>query len=108
MVGFSQGAALAYSFALERLGSVQAIAGLSGFVPEGVEAAAAGKPLEGLPVFAAHGSKDKIVPVERARQGNIVLQNAGALISYCEDDVGHKLSAGCYRGMQEFFRRICS
>ncbi|MCC6957508.1 MAG: hypothetical protein IT316_11995 [Anaerolineales bacterium] len=104
-VGFSQGAALAYSIAFSQAVEFQVLSGLSGFVPEGVEAGNGNKPLNGLPVFVAHGTKDKIVPVERARSGNRIMEQAGAQVTYCEDDVGHKLSAACFRGLQEFFKR---
>ncbi|MCZ7554105.1 MAG: hypothetical protein B6D39_10060 [Anaerolineae bacterium UTCFX2] len=106
VVGFSQGAALAYSLAFSQAIKIQALCGLSGFVPQEIDASYPDKPLDGLPIFVAHGAKDRIVSVERARSGIRVLEQAGALVTYCEDDVGHKLSAACFRGMQEFFRRI--
>jgi hypothetical protein len=31
------------------------------------------------------------------------LKNAAAEVLYCEEDVGHKLSSGCFRGMGEYF-----
>jgi len=105
MVGFSQGAALSYCYALTHPQKVRSIAGLSGFVPNGVDTLTEFNPLVEMPIFIAHGTQDQLVPVERARAGVEVLQRAGARVSYCEDDVGHKLSASCYRGMQEFLRR---
>jgi phospholipase/carboxylesterase len=105
MVGFSQGAALVYSLAFRQAYPLTAVAGLSGFVPGGVEDLIEGQPLSGLPVFVAHGTKDQIVPVGRARQGTEVLKKAGAQVTYCEDDVGHRLSASCFRGLKEFFSR---
>lgn len=102
-MGFSQGAALAYSLALLHPGRLNTLAGLSGFLPEDAEALAVGKPLAGKPVFIAHGTQDDQVPVERARQAVDVLESAGALVTYCEEEVGHKLSAPCFRGMEKFF-----
>jgi len=104
MVGFSQGAALAYTFAIRRIGALQAIAGLSGFFPDGAESVITERPLTGLPIFVAHGKRDQIVPIERARQAVDLLSQAGAAVSFCEHDVGHKLNAECYRGMQVFFQ----
>lgn len=105
LVGFSQGAALSYSFAVTHPHRIRSIAGLSGFLPDGFQGLIATQPLAGLPVFVAHGSQDQLVPVDRARQGVELLQQLGARVSYCEDNVGHKLSASCYRSMQEFLRR---
>ena len=105
LVGFSQGAALAFTFALSYPGKVFSMAGLSGFLPDGAESLTSGEPLEGMHVFMAHGTFDELVPVQRARAAVKMLGQAGAQVAYCEDDVGHKLSASCFRGMQVFFKR---
>jgi phospholipase/carboxylesterase len=103
MVGFSQGAALAYTFALLHPERVHSIAGLSGFVPDGAEALIQDLPLKGMPVFMAHGLHDVLVPIERARQARDLLIAAGADLQYCEHDAGHKLNASCFREVGEFF-----
>jgi phospholipase/carboxylesterase len=105
MVGFSQGAALVYCFAMKRAKRVRAFAGLSGFVPEGAAYLAEEHPLEGLPGFIAHGTRDQLVPIERARQGVKILQQAGATVSYCEHEAGHKLNTDCFRSLQNFFQQ---
>ena len=105
LVGFSQGAALGYGLALAYPGRVQALAGLSGFAPGGVEALVQARPLAGKPCFMAHGLQDELVPVTRARQARQTLLEAGAQVTYCEDEVGHKLSASCFRGLEKFFAR---
>ncbi len=106
LMGFSQGAALAYCFTFLQPERVASLAVLSGFVPDGAELLAGGRPLEGKPVFVAHGTLDEMVPVERSRQAVTVLEQAGARVIYCEDEVGHKLSASCFRGLGEFFGRV--
>ncbi len=103
LVGVSQGAALAYSFAFVHPERIQSLAGLSGFMPEGAASLAVAQPLRGKSAFVTHGARDELVPVERARQAARILQDAGAQVVYCEDDVGHKLSVSCFRGMQTFF-----
>ena len=102
VVGFSQGAALAYSIALLFPHRVRTVVGLSGFMPDGAEALARNRPLLGKPVFVAHGRQDDLVPITRARQAVDLLEQAGAQVSYCEDDVGHKLSLSCFRGLEAF------
>ncbi|MFM8321164.1 MAG: alpha/beta hydrolase [Chloroflexota bacterium] len=104
LVGFSQGAALGFSLGLLYPDWVRRMAGLSGFVPDGAQAAAAGKPLIGKSAFLAHGTQDATVPVARARDGAALLRSAGAEVFYCEDDVGHKLSAGCFRSLEYYFK----
>jgi phospholipase/carboxylesterase len=103
LVGFSQGAAFSYAYALQNPERVRLLAGLAGFIPEGVEGLVEEQPLDGKKVFVTHGTKDETVPVERARHAVEVLQQAGADLSYCEEEVGHKLSAACFRSLGEFF-----
>jgi phospholipase/carboxylesterase len=103
LAGFSQGAALGYSLALAYPHRVDALAGLSGFAPGGVEQLVKTQPLAGKACYMAHGTQDELVPVARARQARQLLLEAGAQVTYCEDDVGHKLSASCFRGMGKFF-----
>jgi phospholipase/carboxylesterase len=103
VMGFSQGAAMSSLLAFlypQRIGRVGILAG---FVPEGLEELAAQRPLEGKPFLVIHGTKDQTVPVERARESIRVLEQAGAQVTYCEDQVGHKVSVTCLRALKKFF-----
>lgn len=102
LLGFSQGAAVCYTLALTHPERVRSIAGLAGFLPDGAAKLVDRQPLRGLPVFVAHGSQDDTVPVARARQSVELLESAGGKVTYCEEDVGHKLSAACFRALQSF------
>jgi phospholipase/carboxylesterase len=109
LVGFSQGAALAYAFTLLNPDKVSAVAGLSGFLPDGVQAYSREEGLRGLQVFVTHGTEDELVPVARARESVAFFEQNFAQVTYCEDQVGHKLSAGCFRGLEYFFAGLeCS
>jgi phospholipase/carboxylesterase len=105
LAGFSQGAALAYTFLMQDGGEVRAVAGLSGFLPDGAETLLTERALTGKPIFIAHGSEDDLVPVDRARKAVAFFQDAGAQVIYCEEEVGHKLSANCFRGLESFFAK---
>ncbi len=104
VVGFSQGAAATYAFTFLNPERVTTAAGLAGFMPEGSASLAIGERLKGMPVFVTHGTQDALVPVERGREAARLLTQAGAVVTYCEDDVGHKLSANCFRGLENFYR----
>lgn len=104
LVGFSQGAALAYTLAMLHPRRIRLLAGLAGFVPEGMEALVESRPLQGKQVFVTHGTEDDKVPVERARRSVELLEQAGADVNYCEEEVGHKLSLTCFRSMGVFFK----
>lgn len=105
VVGFSQGAALGYSMALMYPDRIGKLVGISGFLPTDAEDWLDNKPLSKRKVFVAHGTRDEMVPIEKARQVVQVLKQAGGEVLYCEEDVGHKLSAGCFRGMDIYFSR---
>lgn len=106
LMGFSQGAALAYTYALTYPGKVQSLVGLAGFMPGEVKSMVEKQPLNGVPAFVAHGNQDDTIPVARARQSVELLERAGARVTYCEDDVGHKLGSNCFRAMREFVDRL--
>jgi phospholipase/carboxylesterase len=106
LVGFSQGAALAYAIAIKFPERVSAIAALSGFLPNNVESTIENTNLNGLPIYITHGSQDDLVPVDKARFAVETLTQAGAKVSYCEEEVGHKLSATCFNGMESFFNSL--
>ena len=106
LLGFSQGAALSYALALTHPEWVRGVAGLSGFLPGGVDLLPSENPVRGLPVFLAHGSRDQVVPVEKARHARDWLARAGAQVDYCEADVGHKLSVTCFHSLQVFFEDL--
>ena len=104
LVGFSQGAALSLAAALLHPDWMQSVACLSGFMPDGVSPLLVDRPLEGMPVFLAHGTQDDTVPVTKARAAVGMLEKAGAQVHYCEDDVGHKLSLSCFKSLEMFFK----
>lgn len=106
VMGFSQGTALAYSMAILYPERITSLAGLSGFLPDGASAWLGHNRLSGLPVFIAHGTDDGRVPVEKARTSVEMLEQAGAKVTYCEDDIGHKLSAKCFRGLEAFYQYV--
>jgi phospholipase/carboxylesterase len=104
IAGFSQGGALAYSFALLHPERVIALAGLASFLPDEAAAYLHSSLLQDIPIYVSHGLNDNLIPVARARQTVKQLDQAGARVHYCESDVGHKLSANCFKGMEAFFK----
>ena len=103
VMGFSQGAAMGSSLAFLYPERIRRVGILAGFVPSGLEDLISQRPLEGKPFFVAHGTKDERVSIERARASIELLEQAGAQVTYCEDDVGHKVSVTCLRALKDFF-----
>jgi phospholipase/carboxylesterase len=102
VMGFSQGAAMTSVLAFLYPHRIRKVGMLSGFVPTGVDAYIPGRPLEGRNIFIAHGTKDDTVPVDKAQASIEILKQAGAEITYCEDDVGHKVSLNCLRALRSY------
>ncbi len=98
LMGFSQGAAVAYALALKYPRLIRGIAGLVGFVPEACDTVVQPQPLNNLPVFMAVGTKDPLIPYQRSQQCAQALRLAGANLTYREYATGHKLNA---QGMKE-------
>ena len=103
VMGFSQGAAMSSLLAFLYPERIRKVGILAGFVPEGLEELVSQRPLEGKPFFVAHGTKDEMVTIMRARASIEILEQAGAQVTYCEDEVGHKVSANCLRALKDFF-----
>lgn len=103
VMGFSQGAAMSSVLAFLYPQRIHKIGILAGFVPSGVDEYIPSRPLEGKKIFVAHGTKDEMVPVDRARSSMDILKQAGAEIIYCEDEVGHKVSLNCIKALRTYF-----
>jgi phospholipase/carboxylesterase len=103
IVGFSQGAALGYAYLYKFPGRVYKMAALSGFLPQGLSRKdSRNTHLMNKEIFIAHGTEDAIVPEKYALEAVQYLKEEGANVVYCVDDVGHKLSASCFRGLSKF------
>jgi phospholipase/carboxylesterase len=102
LMGFSQGAAMVNLIGMLHPHRIRKMGVLAGFVPAGLEQLIPQKPLAGKMIFVAHGTQDQMIPVDRARASMELLEQAGAQITYCEDEVGHKLSANCLRALENY------
>lgn len=104
IMGFSQGAAMVNMVGMLYPQRVRKMGVLAGFVPAGMEEVVARRALAGKHIFVAHGTLDQMVTIERARSSIALLEQAGAQITYCEDEAGHKLSANCLRALEEYLK----
>jgi phospholipase/carboxylesterase len=104
VAGFSQGGALANVLTLLYPQRIRKAAVLAGFMPAGVDDLLERRALAGKHFFVAHGTQDNLVPFERARGSIELLEKGGAQVTFCEAEVGHKLSADCLRALEAFFK----
>lgn len=102
VIGFSQGAGMVNVLGMIFPHRIRKMGVLAGFVPSGMETFISRRVLKGKRIFVAHGTQDDMVPIDRARASMELLEQAGASITYCEDEVGHKLSANCLRALENY------
>ena len=104
VIGFSQGGAMVSLLGLTYPDRIHKMGILAGFIPSGADEYVSQKPLSGKKVFVAHGKLDEMVPVERAHESIKQLEDAGAEVEYCEDEVKHKMSPKMLRAMEAYLK----
>jgi phospholipase/carboxylesterase len=105
--GFSQGAVMAYSFALGKgRPRPAALIALSGFIPtvEGFELDLSEIP----PVAIGHGTYDPIIPVEFSRQARKLLEEAGASVLYREYPLPHAIDPAFLVEVRGWLARVAT
>lgn len=98
-LGFSQGAVLLSVAMLNGDIAFDGVGLLAGFVPKPeVPPSVKGHPK----VFVAHGTKDEVITVARARQGVAILEALGLEVTSVEDEVGHKVGIAGTRALKSW------
>ncbi len=102
-LGFSQGGVLLSSAVLAGELEVAGLGVLAGLVPK----ADGGPRVRGCPkVFMAHGTKDEVIPIERARHGAETLRALSLDVCLVEDDVGHKVGIEGTRALKAWLHAV--
>ncbi len=99
LMGFSQGAALAFAIATQSELKPVAMIVASGFIPKGDLTG-----LRDISVFWGHGSHDEWIPIARAKRQAKRLTDMGLSVNFCETSVGHKLGLECLEGLREWLK----
>lgn len=101
-IGFSQGGAV-LSLALQRVPQkftgVGLLASFTIKHPEGFIGVS--KP----DVFIGHGTKDEVVPIEKANYGAEYLRQNGVNVTVSTDEVGHKLGTNSMRALKDWISK---
>jgi predicted esterase len=98
ILGFSQGASLAYQAALrhpDQFAGVLAVAGL--FPAEFLTQADLDRAAPSLRVFIAHGARDGVVKPAASEKARSFLEKAGFQVTFQSFKGGHELPAGLFR-----------
>lgn len=103
LMGFSQGAAVAYALALANPQLAQGIAGLVGFMPEMPPDPLPRDHWRGLPIFMATSLNDEMIPLKIARRSADAARRLGATLAHYEYETGHRLNADGMRDLREWW-----
>ena len=103
VMGFSQGAALAYALATCEPKQIGKVAALAGFFPDGLNDFCPFETLKGKSFYITHGRQDDMIPVEEGRKAVTILREAAANVDYCESNATHKVDTKCFNDLSAFF-----
>ena len=93
LVGFSQGGAMAYEWALSEPERFAGVIALSTWLPEPLASAIGERPGQAeLPILVLHGTDDQVVSVDMARASRERLRDFGVQLMYRELPMGHEVS----------------
>jgi phospholipase/carboxylesterase len=93
LAGFSQGGAMALHTGLRHAEGLAGVLALSCFLPVADTLAGEASPANrDVPIFMAHGTRDDIIPLARARRARDVLQGLGYGVQWHEYPMPHSVS----------------
>lgn len=102
-LGFSQGAIVSLVTALSHPQLFAGVIALSGRIPhEALPWLATPDETAGLPVFMAHGDRDRVIPVKEARAAREVLQRQRVDLTYIEDHADHQITPRIFAAMTDW------
>lgn len=106
LAGFSQGAILSYSIALNFPEKVKHIAILSGYPePEFIGKIPIREEYANLDFFISHGIDDMIIPIQWARNGKPFLEKLGIKNQYHEYNSGHGIVPQNYADLMAWMKK---
>ena len=106
LLGFSQGAVMAYAAGLMDPQSFRGIAALSGYVPNKSGLPFKVRQLTHVPIFISHGEFDEVNPVKYGRGSADFLTAAGADVEYHEYHMGHEVREETLRDLGVWLRKL--
>lgn len=106
LCGFSQGAILSYSIALNYPNKIKHIACLSGYPePNFIGETDVNRDYSNLDFFISHGLEDMVIPIEWARKGKPFLEELGIQNEYHEYRSGHGIAPQNYWDLMAWMKK---
>jgi phospholipase/carboxylesterase len=93
VLGFSQGGVLAYQLFLRAPQRFAGLVALSSWWPEALDSALPQQPeAKDRPALVLHGTRDPMIPIERARESRALLLRRELALTYREYEMQHEIS----------------
>jgi len=102
VLGFSQGGVIAYALALAEPARFAGLVALSSWFPRSLLDQLPAVPRDGFPVLVHHGSRDDLIPVERAHESVENLRGLRVALTYREFDMGHEINAASLAALSQW------
>ena len=107
LAGFSQGCAMTLMVGLRHADALAGLACLSGYLPLASLTSAERTPARAsLPIFMGHGTRDGVVPIERALQSRDTLQELGYPVEWHEYPMEHSVSPQEISDLEGWLQRV--
>lgn len=103
--GFSQGAVLLSYLLLKEPLLFDSIAFLAGFIIQNPDLKIDLNKIK-TRIFIAHGTQDRVVNIEKAREGRDYLLALGFDVKYVEDPVAHKIGTSAMRELKSWMEHV--
>ncbi len=103
VIGFSQGAVMAIALSYFYPDRIRKAAVLAGFLPRSWQDSLEANPPKNQAFYIAHGTRDDVIPIEKARSLASLLREKGTSVTFCEANTAHKLGANCFQSLGKFF-----
>jgi len=102
VIGFSQGGVMAYDLVLRDPGRYTGLIAMSSWLPPELKPADELGDHAELPVMVVHGTKDPMIPVERARESRERLTQLGLSPTYREYEMQHEIRPEALRDVVQW------
>ena len=99
LLGFSQGGVMAYALGLSAPERFAGLVALSSWLPEDLGSALPPAERESLPTLVQHGTRDDLIPIERARESVETLRRLRVPLTYREFDIGHEIDGASLQSL---------
>lgn len=107
VAGFSQGANMSLALALTEPDKIHAAGCFSGrFLEEVTPLITKKEALQSKQVFIAHGTEDKMLPIDYANENQKNLQSMGVKVTLSTDEIGHSISSKQLTAFVEWLTKL--